>query len=1302
MEAVAIQRKTNDKAAKAAVAATPEPQPQAAVETGATAGMPLFLQAARGVGSAAPPPAPKAPVVQRMCKECSEELEQPLQPALTIGAVNDPLEQEADAVAGQVLRKASGAPVQSQATPAVQRRSVARLPIQRSCSRCAAKMDEQRPPPLQRKALGPSVQRLCAKCEEELQPKADGDGGGGMATGNVRSLIASPGAGYPVPGAVRSQTEPVLNADLSGVRVHSDARAQRAAADINAKAFTHGNNIYLGAGQSSNDLGLMAHELTHTVQQGASPGLQRIQRIEWPSVDDVVGGLEDAGEALGDAAESAWETGEELAEEAWETGEELVEGAGELAEEAIDTLHGIAQEVWDTANAIASAIGGMVSFSGGRLTITVPAFDACPVVPLQFSLPSQEIFIPIIEGAIPVHPLLAIYGAIGVNFAVTPELSAQLGPCRVHGLRLVIDPLGGSYSAAGWITVTTALGLGAEASVGARGEVGAIVIIPTVPPIPIPISAVGLEAGLAAQARAIVASTVDLKVAASYSGGTFSGALSADNDIGLGLDWGVGGYGQLDVLGINLCRLYWPLYEDHWDAGLHYNVDAAMTIGRGGFSAALSIGGFRPTPFSSFPLQLNRDVLADDCVLLDAMCAILTRLGQMPSQNGGAWTGHPEPYWPGPLEIYPRAPAIGSGAKCRGACGPDCDTCSPAEDLVHCEPRPAADGGEGHDLWVYPNYQECDSHQGCRDHDACYDWCGSGGPGGLGPLLCRRLCDFECGCNYPPYQCVGWIFGGEPHDSEMAFSDPPTSTGCDIPCPEGGEAAGAGGGVGGSPWVTCLDDYPLFDSHDVTLGPYHWSTGNIDLWEQLVWDIPPVTVELYARGEADAALNLGLGPAYLTDMCVTFDPDTGDYSGTAALVLDAFGEGVFGLTGYLGGGLDLLSFDFLRAACAEGYLRGEARPRLDISGRLESRLQGNGFNNGRVPVSCRGGGLTMDTGLTITPRLGLTFELSAGASVQLGFFEPLRLGVWNGGPWQLFEQTWSTEWEIDIDLPALAAGIMPAAVVTAQVVDLNALVAWLMDLVDQHVVEGDSPEEEELPGCGGTPPPPTPPTTPTCDEVVENPVTSDTAHGLGDISGQIDQTHWQSTTFSLPTGGSETVGILMESPYLTKHHAPGSNNTGPAQRDIYGFNKLPTNSAHGNSGFKKTQVYIKGHLLNNNIGGPVTGENLYPITGQANNPDHESQVERHVKRLVLNDELLVYYKVVVVDREPPELIDVFGDGTCFYYKSNADLDCTWATYKLCNGELLVRNPTQNRQIRSVFDVAGFIQNVRTKECPDRP
>jgi hypothetical protein len=83
--------------------------------------------------------------------------------------------------------------------------------------------------------------------------------------------LRAPGPGSPIPAAVRAQIEPQLGVDLSGVQVHSGERAAEAAAQIGARAFTTGAHVYLGAGESADDLALMAHEATHVVQQAAAP-----------------------------------------------------------------------------------------------------------------------------------------------------------------------------------------------------------------------------------------------------------------------------------------------------------------------------------------------------------------------------------------------------------------------------------------------------------------------------------------------------------------------------------------------------------------------------------------------------------------------------------------------------------------------------------------------------------------------------------------------------------------------------------------------------------------------------------------------------------------------------------------------------------------------------------------------------------------------------------------------------------------------------------------------------------------------
>lgn len=79
------------------------------------------------------------------------------------------------------------------------------------------------------------------------------------------------GAGNPLPEAIQRHLEQGLNHDLSSVRIHDDAEADKLAKKVNAVAFTTGQDIYFRSGQfnpnSQSGLELLAHEVTHTVQQ---------------------------------------------------------------------------------------------------------------------------------------------------------------------------------------------------------------------------------------------------------------------------------------------------------------------------------------------------------------------------------------------------------------------------------------------------------------------------------------------------------------------------------------------------------------------------------------------------------------------------------------------------------------------------------------------------------------------------------------------------------------------------------------------------------------------------------------------------------------------------------------------------------------------------------------------------------------------------------------------------------------------------------------------------------------------------
>jgi hypothetical protein len=111
--------------------------------------------------------------------------------------------------------------------------------------------------------LRQSVQR------REVSPRRSAVPDVGLGRG-VRNLH---GRGQPLAPTLRAYFEPRLGQDFAGVRLHTESTAASLATSLNARAFTIGGDIAFAAGQydpwSRDGLRLLAHELTHTVQQGA-------------------------------------------------------------------------------------------------------------------------------------------------------------------------------------------------------------------------------------------------------------------------------------------------------------------------------------------------------------------------------------------------------------------------------------------------------------------------------------------------------------------------------------------------------------------------------------------------------------------------------------------------------------------------------------------------------------------------------------------------------------------------------------------------------------------------------------------------------------------------------------------------------------------------------------------------------------------------------------------------------------------------------------------------------------------------
>src|SRR5918992_2074617 len=139
------------------------------------------------------------------------------------------------------------------------------------------------PAPVAPQVTGGVLQRKCdcgqhttagSSCEscskKQLQRSAvTHDSGGDSVPSIVHDVLRSPG--QPLDPDTRAYMEPRFGHDFSGVRLHTDSTAARSARAVNALAYTVGQDIVLGdnhyPSHSSARLGVLAHELTHTIQQ---------------------------------------------------------------------------------------------------------------------------------------------------------------------------------------------------------------------------------------------------------------------------------------------------------------------------------------------------------------------------------------------------------------------------------------------------------------------------------------------------------------------------------------------------------------------------------------------------------------------------------------------------------------------------------------------------------------------------------------------------------------------------------------------------------------------------------------------------------------------------------------------------------------------------------------------------------------------------------------------------------------------------------------------------------------------------
>ena len=253
------------------------------------------------------------PEIQRLHKPLTHDISRiPLrtQAKLSISQPGDIYEQQADSVAQQVMQRMAQPvnhqsihrvalpeseelqmkPLANSITPLVQREALPESeelqmkPLANSITPLVQRQevpeDEEE---LQMKSLdNNTLQReALPEDEEELQMKPMVQRQAGMAGApNLEASInQARGGGVAIADNIREPMEQAFGADFSGVKVHTDGQSDQLNRSIQARAFTTGQDVFFRQGEynpgSRGGQELLAHELTHVVQQSVPNSLYR-------------------------------------------------------------------------------------------------------------------------------------------------------------------------------------------------------------------------------------------------------------------------------------------------------------------------------------------------------------------------------------------------------------------------------------------------------------------------------------------------------------------------------------------------------------------------------------------------------------------------------------------------------------------------------------------------------------------------------------------------------------------------------------------------------------------------------------------------------------------------------------------------------------------------------------------------------------------------------------------------------------------------------------------------------------------
>lgn len=184
-----------------------------------------------------------------------------VQAKLTVNTPGDEFEKEADATAEQVMRMDASS--SKREAPVIRKKADTPGTAPAATS---AELKKEEEGDIQRQAEGQ------AEVEKETIQRTDsGNSAGNSAPPVVGNVLSS--SGTRMNKSTRTDMESRFGANFSNVRIHTDQKAADSARSVSAKAYTFGNHIVFNSGQysphSNSGKKLIAHELTHVVQQGA-------------------------------------------------------------------------------------------------------------------------------------------------------------------------------------------------------------------------------------------------------------------------------------------------------------------------------------------------------------------------------------------------------------------------------------------------------------------------------------------------------------------------------------------------------------------------------------------------------------------------------------------------------------------------------------------------------------------------------------------------------------------------------------------------------------------------------------------------------------------------------------------------------------------------------------------------------------------------------------------------------------------------------------------------------------------------